>query len=77
MIYGDRKIKHKLYTDEDGQPQVAVVLMGSTGDIKFWRDDISDYWREDGKVNLLGIMASDPDNGLHRIAESMYSEDKY
>lgn len=77
MSYRERRFKHKLYTDEDGEPQVAVVLMGSQGNIKFWRDEISDYWRADGTVNLLGIMASDPANGLHPIAEGMWSESKF
>lgn len=59
------RIKFKLYTDEHGEPQ---VLIGNPDMLT-----VQKYWREDGKLSFLSVMADDPANALEQVAEGVYS----
>lgn len=60
------KIKFKLYTDDQGEPQVKVAASTAEGPLT--------YWREDGTLKFLELIAEDPDSNLIKVSEGVYQE---
>jgi hypothetical protein len=58
------RIKFKLYTDENGDPQVKV----GNPDMP----SVQPYWRADGQFSFLQVMADDPDCPLEELEEGVY-----
>lgn len=67
MMYEEFRMRFRLYTDNRGEPQVKVFVPGS---------GIGKYWRSDGKLSFLQVLADDPDCPLTQIGDGAYVEPK-
>lgn len=63
------RIKFKLYTDEHGQPQVKI---GNPDMLT-----VQHYWRDDGQLSFLQVLADDPDSPMEELEEGVYFMPKF
>lgn len=67
MIYEEARMRFKLFTGPSGEPEVKVYVPGS---------GLGKYWRSDGKLSFLQMLADDPDHPLTEVGDGAYVEPK-